>query len=233
MAPSLTYGVSDMTDLTLVSHPLCPYVQRAAIALAEKGVPFRRIDFDLAAKPGWFLRLSPTGRTPMLLVGDVPLFESAAIPEYLEDTVTPTLHPVDPLARARHRGWTEFGSGTLDAIAGLYNAPAAAFATRAATLRARFERLEQELSAPWFAGESFSLVDAVFASVFRYFDTIDRIGDFGILTGLPRLAAWRSRLAERPSVRTAVGPDHGARLERFLSARGSHISALMAAARAA
>ncbi|TIV92227.1 MAG: glutathione S-transferase family protein, partial [Mesorhizobium sp.] len=33
-----------MTErLTLVSHHLCPYVQRAAIALAEKGVPFERV----------------------------------------------------------------------------------------------------------------------------------------------------------------------------------------------
>ncbi|TIM93278.1 MAG: glutathione S-transferase family protein, partial [Mesorhizobium sp.] len=34
--------------LILVSHHLCPYVQRAAISLAEKGVPFERIDIDLA-----------------------------------------------------------------------------------------------------------------------------------------------------------------------------------------
>lgn len=34
--------------LTLVSHTLCPYVQRAAIALTEKGVPFERRYVDLA-----------------------------------------------------------------------------------------------------------------------------------------------------------------------------------------
>ncbi len=41
--------------LKLISHKLCPYVQRAVIALAEKGVPFERIDIDLANKPDWFL----------------------------------------------------------------------------------------------------------------------------------------------------------------------------------
>ena len=35
---------------TLVSHPLCPYVQRAAIAMKEKGVHFEREDDDLAAR---------------------------------------------------------------------------------------------------------------------------------------------------------------------------------------
>ena len=39
------------TSLKLISHKLCPYVQRAVIALNEKGVPFERIDIDLANKP--------------------------------------------------------------------------------------------------------------------------------------------------------------------------------------
>ena len=34
-----------MAELRLVSHHLCPYVQRAAVALAEKGVPFERSYF--------------------------------------------------------------------------------------------------------------------------------------------------------------------------------------------
>lgn len=48
--------------LTLVSHHLCPYVQRAAISLAEKGVAFERRYVDLAAKPDWFLSISPLAR---------------------------------------------------------------------------------------------------------------------------------------------------------------------------
>ena len=64
----------------LVSHELCPYVQRAAIALAEKGVAFERADIDLAAKPDWFRAASPLGKVPLLLVdGGAVLFESAAI----------------------------------------------------------------------------------------------------------------------------------------------------------
>ena len=61
------------TRLTLISHHLCPYVQRAVIALTEKSVPFDRIDIDLAAKPDWFLALSPLGKTPVLKVADEPL----------------------------------------------------------------------------------------------------------------------------------------------------------------
>ena len=66
--------------LKLISHKLCPYVQRAVIALTEKGVPFERIDIDLANKPDWFLKISPLGKVPVLLVetadGEAALFES-------------------------------------------------------------------------------------------------------------------------------------------------------------
>ncbi|MDH3236478.1 MAG: glutathione S-transferase N-terminal domain-containing protein, partial [Alphaproteobacteria bacterium] len=72
--------------LTLVSHHLCPYVQRAAIALAEKAVEFERIYIDLANKPDWFRALSPLGKVPVLKVDDRALFESAVILEYLEET---------------------------------------------------------------------------------------------------------------------------------------------------
>ena len=84
----------------LVSHKLCPYVQRAVIALVEKDVPFERIDIDLAHKPDWFLKISPLGKTPVLLVGDHAIFESAVILEYLEETEARPLHPSDPLRRA-------------------------------------------------------------------------------------------------------------------------------------
>lgn len=106
-----------MPKLTLISHHLCPYVQRAVIALREKRVPFERIDVDLANKPAWFNTLSPLGKTPVLKAGDVAIFESAVILEYLEETQPLPLHPPDPLRRAEHRSWIEFGSATLDDIA--------------------------------------------------------------------------------------------------------------------
>ncbi len=67
----------------------------------------------------------------------------------------------------------------------------------------------------------------MFGPVFRYFDVFNRVGEFGILTGKPRSAAWREALAARPSIRHAVGADYESRLERFLSARNSHLSTLV------
>jgi len=212
--------------ITLISYHLCPYVQRAVIALTEKGVPFERIDIDLANKPAWFLTISPLGKTPVLKIGETAIFESSVILEYLEETQPNRLHPADPLLRAMHRSWIAFGSAVLDDIAGFYNARDVATAdAKAQTLRNRFAQLEEHLGeGPYFASDPFSLVDVVWAPVFRYFDSFDRIADFGILTDKPKTQRWRRILAERPSVIGAVAPDYPARLRQFLIDRPSWLS---------
>jgi glutathione S-transferase len=220
--------------LKLISHKLCPYVQRAVIALTEKGVAFDRIDIDLANKPDWFLAISPLGKTPVLPVGDTAIFESAVILEYLEETQPKPLHPADPLRRAEHRAWIEFGSTVLNDIVGFYSAPdEATFKAKLSQLEQRFARLEARVvAAPWFDGENFSLVDAVFGPVFRYFDVFDEIADFGILAGKPKLARWRKSLAARPSVCAAVSGDYPALLRAFIDRRNSWLSGLQANAAA-
>jgi glutathione S-transferase len=212
--------------LMLVSHALCPYVQRAAIVLAEKGASFERREVDLADKPEWFGAISPLGKTPVLLVDATPVFESAVICEYLDDTIAPRLHPADPLRRAQHRAWIEFASVLLDDIAGLYNAPdAAALVARRDRLAVRFARVEAALSdGPYFGGAAFGLVDAAFAPVFRYFDVIDPLRDFGIFDGTPRVRGWRRVLAQRPSVIGAATADYPQRLRTFLADRRSALS---------
>jgi glutathione S-transferase len=216
-------------DLTLISHILCPYVQRAAIALIEKSAPFTRIDVDLGRRPDWFRAISPLGKTPVLMVGERAIFESAVILEYLEETQPDPLHPADPMDRAEHRSWIEFGSATLNDVAGLYNAPdETAFRGKAEALAAKFERLERRLGdGPYFRGRRFSLVDAAFGPVFRYFDVFDEIADFGILAGKPKVGAWRTALALRPSIRAAVSADYAPRLRAFLEARNSHLSRMV------
>ena len=224
-----------MPDLTLISHALCPYVQRAAIALTEKSVPFARIDVDLGRKPDWFRAISPLGKTPVLKVGERAIFESAVILEYLEETQPNPQHPADPMDRAEHRSWIEFGSAALNDVAGLYNAPdAIALRGKAQGLAEKFERLERRLrEGPYFGGRRFSLVDAAFGPLFRYFDVFDEIADFGVLADKPKVGAWRAALARRPSIRAAVPCDYAQRLWAFLEARNSHLSRMIIAPSAA
>ena len=219
--------------LTLVSHALCPYVQRAAIVLVEKGVDYRRIDIDLAAKPGWFSALSPLGKTPLLRVGDTAVFESAVICEYLDETLSPPLHPADPLARARERAWVEFGSAVLAAIGAFYNAAdETGLQQRRDELAKRFAQFEAALGdGPFFAGALFGMVDAAMGPAFRYIDVFDTLQDFGFFDGTPKVRRWRQALGRRPSVRGAVGPDYPERLLDFLSRRPSILGAMARSAR--
>jgi glutathione S-transferase len=224
-----------MSGLTLVSHHLCPYVQRAVIALAEKGAPFERVSIDLAAKPDWFRAISPLGKVPLLRVarpdgGEAVLFESAVICEFIEETQEgPALHPGDPVERARHRAWIEFGSSILADIYAIETTPdAALFESKRQALTGKLARLEEVMGpGPFFAGERFSLVDAAFGPVFRYFDVFDEFADLGILAGKPKVAAWRRALAQRPSVRSAVAADYPERLRRFLAVQDSHLRTMM------
>jgi glutathione S-transferase len=223
-----------MHSLDLVSHDLCPYVQRAAITLAEKHARFTRTYVDLTDKPDWFRVISPLGKVPLLRIGESHvLFESAVICEFVDEILPPRLLPDDPLARARERSWIAVASTALETIAACYSAPDAnALDRHAMRLRRLFEQVENAISrtGPWFAGNRFGLVDAAFAPVFRYFDIFDEVAE-SVVADLTQLAAWRRALAARPSVKAAVADDFGLRLERFLSRRDSHLGRLVAARR--
>ena len=163
--------------------------------------------------------------------GEVALFESNVICEYIEETQAGLkLHPADALKRAEHRAWMEFGSAVLGDLWGLETTTdPATFESKRQALVAKFARVEVALSAgPFFAGERFSLVDAVFAPVFRYFDLFDELAEHGIFTNVPKVRAWRAELAKRPSVRSAVGADYPHLLRAFLVRHDAHLLKLAA-----
>ena len=224
-----------MSTFKLVSHDLCPYVQRARIVLEEKAVPHEIAFIDLAGKPDWFLAISPLGKVPVLLVDGRPLFESAVITEYLDEITPRSLLPADYFEKARHRGWIAFASSTLDNIGGFYSArDEKTWEVKRRALAEKFRRIETVLEGgPLFAGSAFSMVDAAFAPVFRYFEVFDRIGDFGIFHRAPAVDAWRSALAARASVKAAAVHDYHDRLRAFLSRRKSHLSWIQASAQVA
>jgi len=216
-------------NLELVSFNLCPYVQRAIIVLEEKNIDHKRTYIDLSDKPVWFKSLSPLGKVPLLQVDGDVLFESAVISEFLNEITTESLHPDDPVQRAKHRSWIEFGSSTLDAIGQFYSAAnEVEFESRRQALTGKFEWLEHNVSdGPYFAGGQFHLVDAVFPTVFRYFDTFEKIADFSIFDQTPRVLAYREALNKRHSVKVAVKDSYPDELMTFLINKESYISTLI------
>lgn len=217
------------SQYTLISHHLCPYVQRAAIALQEKGILFERRNIDLANKPEWFLKLSPLGKVPLLLVDDdTVIFESSVIAEYINEISGGDLLATDPVRRARQRSWIEFASSALVNIGQFYNAPnETTFIAARESLANKWRTLEANIANnDWFSGDQFSLVDAAFAPVFRYFDVIEPLTGINFFEGLPKLRQWRENLAARRSVQNAVGSDYPHRLREFLANRNSIVGNL-------
>ena len=94
---------------------------------------------------------------------------------------------------------------------------------------AKFAQVEHTLGAgPFFAGKDFSLVDAVFAPIFRYFDVFDRLTDLAVFADTPKLRTWRKELAGRPSVQSAVSAEYPELLHAFLVRHDAHLLKLAA-----
>ena len=195
----------------LCSFKTCPWVQRAAIMLRAKQVPYDITYIDRDNRPGWFLAISPHAKVPVLQIdGKDALFESNAIAEYLEETAAPRLHPEDPIARARNRAWTDFVPTFASAISTtMYADSETEFATRAAKIDGPFGRLEDALAkrgnaGPYFNGPNLSLVDAAYAPFLQRYTFMDRLRPLGIIEKFPLLRAWRDALLAAPAVKAST-----------------------------
>ena len=142
-----------MTERILYVGPLSLFSRKVEIALREKGLLYARELVPFTQAQGYspkhpaVLAGNPLKKVPVLVEGDLTLFDSTVILEYLEETQPNPLHPSDPLARAEHRAFIEFGSAILNDISGLYTAAdAAAFTAKAAALRDKFTRVEARLN---------------------------------------------------------------------------------------
>ena len=216
------------SPLELVSFQLCPYAQRVMIVLNEKSVDFHRTNISLANKPDWFTAISPLGKVPLLRVDANVLFESSVICEYVNDVTPGDLHPTDPLERAWHRAWIEFGSSLLGDIAALYSVKTqSALDAALQKIAAKAAWLEQHLEArPFFFGEAFQLVDAVYPTVFRYFVLFDQLTDFRPFAATPKVRAYRKAVMARPAVQSAVHREYLEDLHAFILAKESALADL-------
>jgi glutathione S-transferase len=191
--------------------------------LREKGVSYTRRDIDLKAKPAWFAAISPRGKVPVLVADGVPLFESAAICEFIDETHAPRMLPDDPFERARQRAWVELASDLLMAQYKLYVAPTADEVAKAVEgLRPIAERFEEALAAGTL-GRGFGLVEVSTAPALFRFAALEELTRTSWLAPWPRLEAWAREIAGRPSVRGTVVADFPAQLRAMMAERGAHV----------
>jgi glutathione S-transferase len=96
--------------MKLYSGPLSLFSRKAEIALHEKGLGFQRVMVPFTQTEGYspkhpeVLAFNPKGQVPVLVDGDLVIYDSTVILEYLEDAYPdPPLYPVTSAGRARCR----------------------------------------------------------------------------------------------------------------------------------
>lgn len=199
--------MSNSNKLQLISFKVCPFAQRAAIALQEKKVAYET-EYLVPGEdqPAWFKQISPLGKVPVLVVDGTPVFESAVILEYLDEVYAPQLHPADPLAKARQRAWMEVASELFGKqYVMVTSKEQAGFETAKQDLQAGLERVAKALSTeePFFNGSQFALVDVAFAPLFVRLDILEQVFKLNLHIS-PRIEAWRSALLAKDSVKNSV-----------------------------
>jgi glutathione S-transferase len=228
-----------MARYVLVSFKTCPWVQRVAIVLREKKIDFEFHHIEADNRPDWFLAISPHNKVPVLRLGDgVSLFESAAIAEYLDETHAPRLHPEDSVARAINRAWIEYMPTFVDLISmHAYADSEAEHDMAAAQIPAAFLKLEKALerqgNGPYFNGDLYSLVDAAYAPFLQRHLFLERIRLLGHIDRSPRVKAWASALADRPSTHSFPPAEFEAMYRDMVKRRGKWISQFVDGSKAA
>ena len=83
--------------ITLYERPDCPFCWKVRLALTELGLGYNSIETRLGEKHPEVLRLSPTGTVPVLLDGDVVIWESGVAVDYLDARYSAgSLIPAEP-----------------------------------------------------------------------------------------------------------------------------------------
>lgn len=182
--------------------------------LEELGLPYENVPTHFATgdtrKPE-FLKLNPNGHVPVLVDGDVTLFESMAINLYLARKHDKGLWPKNVADEGRAYQWsfwaiTELEEPLLTLL--LHSAMLPKEQRDAAKVEDAKKRIEKPLGVlegalagrSWLVGDAFGVADLNVASVLVW----ARMIRFD-LSRWPGVGAWLSRCAERPAAKKASG----------------------------
>jgi glutathione S-transferase len=205
--------------IKLFEHPLSPYAQKVKLALIEKGIAFETAMPDLmSGGDAAFQKANPRLEVPALVDGDVAVFDSTIILEYLEDKwPEPPMLPATPAERARARALEELCDTQYEAInwglleirvfkraqGGLADAMTGRAGKQIAGLNAYLDRMLG--GADYFNGVQFGWGDL---SVLPHVNASAGVLGFPPPAG-SGLARWLDRVRARPSVQRIVAEAMG------------------------
>lgn len=218
--------------MRLYSGPLSLFSRKVEIALREKAIEFEREMVPFSQAQGYkprhpvVLEVNPKRQVPVLTDGDLALFDSTLIFEYLEDLQpSPPLYPADVRFRARCRQLELIGDEVLAPLAirlGYRTEPPAMDAQVQMQRRAAGRRAEADIAA--LLGNLTERLGAhdLFCGDFSYADIALFMAVLWVLRlngprldAWPALERWYARVGARPSV--AMAADEIAAADRALS----------------
>jgi glutathione S-transferase len=221
-----------LETMTIYSGPLSMFGAKVQIAAREKDLDFRLVMVAYDSVLGYMpkhtevLRINPKGQVPVLTHGELEIFDSTQIFEYLEDVQpNPPLWPRGPTGRARARQLEhqsdEIYFPHIIRLMSLHehlDDPVAVASIEAAT--AYYGEMEKTLSTNAWLARDYSFADIAFymAALFG-----ERQGA-PITAATPRLLEWRERMTQRPAVRAVVGS-----MARWLKEAGRPVPQFMSA----
>lgn len=199
--------------MKIISGPLSMFGAKVEIAAHEKGIDFELVMAPFDQLRGYnpkhpdVLRVNPKHQVPVLIDGNLEIFDSTQIFEYLEDLKPdPALWPAHPKARAIARQLEhcsdEIYFPHIVRLMGLEDAPddPAAQTARNEALQ-YYRRMERVLANREFLAETYSYADIAF-----YMAQLFGARKGAPITGeTPNLLAWRERMTARPAVRKVAG----------------------------
>ncbi len=208
--------------MKLYSGPLSLFSRKVEIALHEKGIPFDREMVAFTQAKGYspkhpaVLAANPKAQVPVLIDGDLTLFDSTLIFEYLEDAhPKPALWPADPKARARGRLVELMADEVLLPLVARFmhrSEPPDSDAQRRerrdaeatlaeSALTARYDQIADQLKGRDYFCQTFSYADiAMFMMLFWALRLKGpRLGT------APVLEDWYERVGSRPAVAKVAG----------------------------
>jgi glutathione S-transferase len=193
--------------ITLLDIPLSPYAQKVKLALLEKNIAFETQLPDLEAQGEIVRAQNPRVEVPVLLDGELSIYQSTIIVQYLEEQYpSPPLLPSTPAERVRVRTLEEICGTAYDAVnwgvseilvfKRAEGATAERILERAKTqIEGLNARLERELAQrPWFNGSAFGFGDI---AVYPFVNGAAAQG-FKPEPG-SKLQAWLKAVRARPS----------------------------------
>jgi glutathione S-transferase len=217
-----------MSNIQLYFAKASTFSQRTRVVLLEKGIDFTPIEIDLQNKPDGYTQISRYGKVPAIKHGDVEIYESVIINEYLDEVFPePPLLPHDPAAKALARIWIDYANTRF--VPAFNKFLRGKDSQEQEQGRKEFTEtllyIEQEGlgKGDYLLGDQFSLVDISFYPWFERLPLLEHFRKFTLPAETPRLQTWWNLVRDRSSIQAVENPVDFY-LQRFTKVLGEPIS---------